>query len=102
MNHLYGLVNSVLAFGYFPWRGEMAVVVVLPQTTQMASVPHNYRPVSLLATTGKIVKVVILNPLKAVVNASGILPELHFWISQGTLNDPTTYSSPNRVDDQSL
>jgi hypothetical protein len=78
MDHLSDLINSVLTFGYSPGVEKMAVVVVLPKTSQLASEPHNYRTISFSSAFGKIAEAIILNRLKAVVDTRCILPEFQF------------------------
>ena len=60
----------------------MAKIVVLPKGGRDPSLPKSYRPISLLATLGKVLEAVVANTISTLVEKHQLLPSNHFGARQ--------------------
>ena len=67
-----------LRLSYFPSAWKAAKIVVIPKGGRDPSLPKSYRPISLLATLGKVLEAVIANRISALVKKHQLLPLKHF------------------------
>ena len=72
------IFQASLRFGYFPKAWRVAKIVVLPKGGRDPSLPKSYRPISLLATLGKVLEAVVANRISALVEKHKLLPSNHF------------------------
>jgi hypothetical protein len=72
------IFQASLRLGYFPLSWKVAKIVVLPKGGRDPSLPKSYRPISLLATLGKVLEAVVANRISALVEKHQLLPSNHF------------------------
>ena len=63
LNKLANMFTSCLRCGYFPCEWKQATGIMLPKPDKDKSVVTNYRPISLLSTTGKLLEKIITTRL---------------------------------------
>jgi hypothetical protein len=68
--HLTHLFNLCLRLSHFPKSWKEAKIITLPKPGKDPKFPQNLRPISLLSTTGKLFKKVILKILQKHINPS--------------------------------
>jgi hypothetical protein len=72
------LFQASLRLGYFPSAWKVAKIVVIPKGGRDPSLPKSYRPISLLATLGKVLEAVVANRISVLVEKHQLLPPNHF------------------------
>ena len=72
------IFQASLRLGYFPGAWKVAKIVVIPKGGRDSSLPKSYRPISLLATLGKVLEAVVANRISALVEKHQLLPPNHF------------------------
>ena len=72
------IFQASLRLGYFPSAWKVAKIVVIPKSGRDSSLPKSYRPISLLATLGKVLEAVVANRISALVEEHQLLPPNHF------------------------
>ncbi|KAJ5288337.1 hypothetical protein N7508_011112 [Penicillium antarcticum] len=72
------IFQASLRLGYFPRAWKVAKIVVIPKGGRDSSLPKSYRPISLLATLGKVLEAVVANRISALVEKHQLLPLNHF------------------------
>ena len=71
---LKSLFNHSLSMGYFPVKFKTAVIKMIPKGNTTQSDPNNYRPISLLDVTGKILEKIINKRLRHFLETRDKLP----------------------------
>lgn len=75
--------SACLKLCYFPDEWKHALVIAIPKTNKNATIPSNYRPISLLPTVSKLFERVILTRIeKHLVNHRSI-PDEQFGFQKG-------------------
>ncbi|KAJ5117672.1 hypothetical protein N7448_011304 [Penicillium atrosanguineum] len=72
------IFQASLRLSYFPSAWKAAKIVVIPKGGRDPSLPKSYRPISLLATLGKVLEAVVANRISALVEKHQLLPPNHF------------------------
>ncbi|KAJ5215604.1 reverse transcriptase [Penicillium cinerascens] len=72
------ILQASLRFAYFPKAWRVAKIVVLLKGGRDPSLPKSYRPISLLATLGKVLEAVVANRISTLVEKHQLLPANHF------------------------
>lgn len=72
------LFQASLRLSYFSSAWKVAKIVVIPKGGRDPSLPKSYRPISLLATLGKVLEAVVANRISALVEKHQLLPPNHF------------------------
>ena len=73
------IFEASLRLSYFPLAWKVAKIVVIPKGGRDPSLPKSYRPISLLATLGKVLEAVVANRISALVEKHQLLlPLNHF------------------------
>jgi hypothetical protein len=76
--HLTHLFNHCLQLSYFPKHSKEAKVITLPKPGKDPNFPQNLLPISLLSTTGKLFKEVILKIVQRYIVETGSLNASQF------------------------
>ncbi|KAJ5091031.1 hypothetical protein N7532_009715 [Penicillium argentinense] len=76
------IFQASLRLSYFPSDWKVAKIVVIPKSGRDPSLPKSYRPISLLATLGKVLEAVVANRISALVEKHQLLPPNHFGARQ--------------------
>jgi hypothetical protein len=80
LTHIF---NNCLRIGYFPKRWKHAKVVAIHKANKDATLPGNYRPISLLSAIGKIFERIILKRLNDHTYENNIIPHEQFGFMPG-------------------
>lgn len=75
---LTNIVNAMLRLRHFPCQWKCADVIMLQKPGQAGTFPQNYRPISLLATMGKIAEGIVLQRLRTEVEERNAIPDEQF------------------------
>jgi hypothetical protein len=103
--HLTLLFNHCLRLAHFPLSWKEAKIITLPKTGKDPKFPQNLLPISLLPTTGKLFKKVILEFLKKHIQEESLLNASQFGLRARhittrnlmRLTDHVTLSFNNRM-----
>ncbi|KAJ5556699.1 hypothetical protein N7494_000614 [Penicillium frequentans] len=79
------IFEASLRLSYFPLAWKVAKIVVIPKGGRDPSLPKSYRPISLLATLGKVLEAVVTNCISALVGYHQLLPTNHFGARRTSL-----------------
>lgn len=77
------IFNKCLKLSYFPLIWKTAIIVPIPKPNKDCSLPHNYRPISLLNSFSKIFECALLDRLKEHLLQNDILPCQQFGFRSG-------------------
>ena len=72
---LQGIYSHTLSMGYFPHQFKTAIIKLLPKGNLNHTNPLNYRPISLLEVTGKLLEKIVNHRLKRHLDTNNILPD---------------------------
>lgn len=86
------IFNHALSMGYFPKKFKTAVIKMIPKDNTKHTDPMNYRPISLLEVTGKLLEKIINKRLRCYLEHNNKLPPTQhgFRTSRGTDTALTT------------
>lgn len=76
------IFNSCIHNSYFPQSWKIAKVIAIPKPNKDHSIPSNYRPISLLSATSKILEKIILLRINTHIEDKNILPVTQFGFRQ--------------------
>ncbi|KXJ75371.1 hypothetical protein RP20_CCG011846 [Aedes albopictus] len=77
------IFSACLKLCYFPVEWKHAIVVAIPKANKDATVPSNYRPISLLSTLSKLFERVILTRIERHLETTRIIPHEQFGFQKG-------------------
>lgn len=77
------IFNECLATGYWPINFKLAKVIPILKAGKSPRDVNNYRPISLLNSTGKILERAIYNRLNVIVDQKNLLPNYQFGFRKG-------------------
>lgn len=77
------LFSACLKICYFPSRWKHAVVIAIPKPNKDATLPSNYRPISLLSCLSKLLERFILARIEAHLSTASIIPNQQFGFKKG-------------------
>lgn len=80
---LCGVLNNCLMLGYWPSKFKIAKVIPILKAGKSPSDANNYRPISLLNATGKIMEKIIYNRLNNVIEEKSLIPNFQFGFRRG-------------------
>lgn len=80
---LCDVFNSCVTSGHWPSNFKTAKVIAILKSGKPAHDASNYRPISLLNATGKILERIIVHRLNAFVEAKNLLPDFQFGFRSG-------------------
>lgn len=89
---LQWIFSHTLSMGYFPQKFKTAIMKLLPKPDTDHTNPLNYRPISLLEVTGKLLEKIINNRLRTHLETNNILNDTQhgFRMKRGTDTALTT------------
>lgn len=77
------IFNACLTLCYFPRTWRHAFVTAIPKPQKDATVPSNYRPISLLSSTSKVFERVILHRINSFLSSGNYIPYEQFGFQAG-------------------
>lgn len=92
LDRLKQIFNHSLSMGYFPNKFKTAIIKMIPKGETTQTDPNNYRPISLLDVTGKLLEKIVNKRLRNFLETKGKLPHSQhgFRRSRGTDTALTT------------
>lgn len=72
------LFQASLRLSYSPSAWKVAKIVMMPKGGRDPSLPKSYRPISLLATLGRVLEAVVTNRISVLVEKHQLLPPNYF------------------------
>ena len=83
---LQNIFNHSLSMGYFPNKFKTAIIKMIPKSDTIQTDPNNYRPISLLDVTGKLLEKIINKRLRYFLETKNKLPTTQhgFRANRGT------------------
>jgi hypothetical protein len=82
-NFIATIFNKSLALNYFPSQWKVAKLLMFPKPGKDLTSPHNYRPISLLNSLGKLFEKIILKRLNYQLFERNVLREEQFGFKRG-------------------
>lgn len=77
------LFSACIKLCYFPQEWKHAVIVAIPKPNKDATLPSNYRPISLLSSISKLFERIILTRIESHLDTNRIIPYEQFGFQKG-------------------